>query len=282
MGLVRKSLLAVASATALLSTVIASAPAAQAVTKVPTSDAYVSIGDSLAFGYQPNLVAAGDFNPADYASYAEIYAHEEHLNLANFGCPGETSTTMIYGGCPWTTGGLPTHMPFGGESQLGAAFTFLSAHPETKLVSIDIGSNDLLGVVDSCLTATNVLGCIQSGLPGAMNTLFNNYSLTLGLTHLVAPQAKIVIFNIYNPLALQLPGSDAILAQVDSQLLLLAHYFGATVADAFSAINGKPGTTREAHYVCTRTWECTPYKNIHPTTLGYKEMAIALERAVRR
>ena len=27
---------------------------------------YLSLGDSLAFGYQPDLVAAGDLNAADY------------------------------------------------------------------------------------------------------------------------------------------------------------------------------------------------------------------------
>lgn len=279
MGWWGKSLRAATGAVLIVGTVAIAAPAAQA---GPGGGGYVSIGDSLAFGYQPNLVAAHDFNPADYASYAEIYAHDEHLSLANFGCPGETTTTLIGGGCPWILGGLPTHVPFGGQPQLTSALAYLGAHPDTKLITIDIGSNDLLSVVDGCLTAPSILACVQAGLPGALSTLIGNYAVVLGSLHAVAPSAKIVIFNIYNPLALQVPGSDAISTLVNGQLLTLAHYFGASVADAFRAINGKLGSPREAHYICTRTWECTPYQNIHPTTLGYQELAIALERAVER
>ena len=79
-----------------------------------------ALGDSLAFGYQPNLVAAGDFDPADYRSYAEEFADmRTGLTLVNYGCPSETSSTLIDGGCPWP---FPLHDSLGGAtSQLRAA-----------------------------------------------------------------------------------------------------------------------------------------------------------------
>ncbi len=50
----------------------------------PVSDAprdtstryYVSLGDSLAFGFQPDLFHSGDFAPADYTGYTGDFAAE--------------------------------------------------------------------------------------------------------------------------------------------------------------------------------------------------------------
>ena len=59
----------------------------------------------------------------------------------------------------------------------------------------------------------------------------------------------------------------------------VASAFGASVADAFSAINHKAGSPSERAFVCSRTWECSSYQNIHPTALGYEQMAVALLHA---
>jgi lysophospholipase L1-like esterase len=239
---------------------------------------YVSLGDSLAFGYQPNLVAAGDFNPADYRGYPEDYAAmRPGLELANFGCPGETTQTLISGGCPWPAAAL--HEPFGGMSQLNAALAYLHTHSDTSLISVDIGSNDLLGLVDGCLGAADVSACLGSGLPATLATLAGNYATILVALKTAAPQAQLVVFNLYNPLVLALPGSDQLLAGVNQEIAQIAASFGATVADAFSAINHKAGSPAEPDFVCSRTWECSSYQNIHPDDLGYKQMAIALLHA---
>ena len=59
----------------------------------PPPSTYVSLGGSLAFGHQPDLVAAGDTNPADYTGYAEDYASmHPGMTLANFGCPSTSPT----------------------------------------------------------------------------------------------------------------------------------------------------------------------------------------------
>ena len=238
---------------------------------------YVSLGDSLAFGYQPDLVAAHDVNPADYVSYAEDYAAmRPHVTLANFGCPGERTDTLIQGGCPWIQSGAPTHMPFGGASQLTAALAYLGAHPDTSLVTLNIGSNDLLAVVGQCVGAADPQSCLQQALPGALGSVAHNIAVILTAVHAAAPHAQLVVFNLYNPLAFSLPGSDALIAQTNAVITQVAQAFGARVADAFTVMNHAAGSPAERAFVCSRTWECTPYHNIHPTDLGYRQMAVAL------
>ena len=240
---------------------------------------YVSLGDSLAFGYQPDLVAAGDLNAADYRGYAEDYAQmRPRLSLVNFGCPGETTGTMLAGGCPWP-GTL--HTSYGGAtSQAGAATAFLAAHPgQVSLISVDIGSNDLLGLVGSCSGAADPQACIVAGLPSTLGTLATRYGTLLAELRALAPTARLVLFNYYNPLALTLPGSDQLSAVASGVVDQLAATFGASVADAFGAINHSAGSPAERSFICSRTWECTSFMNIHPTDLGYRMLSIALLRA---
>ena len=237
---------------------------------------YLSLGDSLAFGYQPDLVAAGDLNAADYRSYAEDYAAmRPNLTLINFGCPGETTHTMLAGGCPWP-GTL--HDSYGGAgSQAAAALAFLSAHQgEVSLISIDIGSNDLLSLVDGCQGAANPQQCILNGLPSSLAALATNYATLLTELVAAAPGAHLVLFNYYNPLALDLPGSDELTGLASNLVDQLATAFHATVADAFETMNHVAGSPSERAFLCTRTWECTSFHNIHPTDLGYRALAIAL------
>ena len=242
----------------------------------PAQSYYVSLGDSLAFGYQPDLVAAGDLNAADYRSYAEDFAAmRPGLALANFGCPGETTHTMLAGGCPWP--GTLHHGYDGAGSQAAAALAFLSAHPgEVSLISIDIGSNDLLGLVDGCQGAADPQQCIVNGIPSTLAALAANYTTLLTELVTAAPAAHVVLFNYYNPLALDLPGSDALATIASNVVDQLAAAFHASVADAFAALNHVAGSPAERAFLCTRTWECTSFHNIHPTDLGYRALAIAL------
>ena len=245
---------------------------------------YLSLGDSLAYGYQPNLVAEGDTNPADYRSYAEHYAAlHPRLRLVNYGCPGETSTTMVTGGCPWPAQYL--HDGYGGAgSQLAAAQAFLARHgAQVKLVTIDIGSNDLLALVKGCQTGSPdaVEACVLAGLPKTLATLSANYATILAAVTSAAPHADVVIFNLYNPLALTLPQSDQLVRAVNKGLATVATGAHVQVADSFDVINLGAGTPLEKLAVCGLTWECSSYANVHPNTLGYWALAIALDRAVR-
>jgi lysophospholipase L1-like esterase len=245
-----------------------------------SSGYYLSLGDSLAFGYQPDLVAAGDLNAADYRGYAEDFAAmRPNLQLVNFGCPGETTGSLLHGGCPWP-GTL--HDSYGAApSQFAAAVGFLQAHgAQTALISVDIGSNDLLALVNSCKNAADPTQCITAGAPATFAAMGANYGQLVGTLRALAPNAQIVLFNFYNPLALALPGSDQLAAAASSVVEQIAARFGASVADAFGAINHAAGSPAEQAFICARTWECTPFVNIHPTDLGYQALAVALLHAL--
>jgi len=109
---------------------------------------YLVLGDSLAFGYQPDI------------NYDDGYANDFYSNLkgygsntmANLSCPGESSITMIKGGCPVS---LLRKFPYFG-AQLDAALTYLSHYPgQVSPVTLDIGSDDILSDINTSTCAIN-------------------------------------------------------------------------------------------------------------------------------
>jgi lysophospholipase L1-like esterase len=283
-----RSVLALLALLALVGTVLAPAAGSRPVPSLPQLSEpgpsyYLSLGDSLAFGLQPDQAGFGTTDPAAYHSYAEDYARlNRGLTLVNYGCPGETTGTLVAGGCPWAAS---LHDSYGAaSSQLGASVAFLSAHPgQVHLVTVDIGSNDLLALVDRCRDdATSVRAlpaCLSGGLPATLAVMATNYTTILTTLQALAPSARFVIFNMYNPLGLILPESDALIDVVNQMIAALASAFHAELADAFGTINGKSGAILEKLSLCTLTWECTPDLNIHPNTAGYWALTLALMRA---
>jgi len=274
----RRTFVVIAATIGLSASLLGTATAAPAAPRQQSY--YLSLGDSLAFGYQPNLVATGDLNATDYRGYAEDFAAlRPRLTLVNYGCPGETTTSILNGGCPWT-GTL--HDSYGAAtSQAAAAEAFLRAHHgRVSLISVTIGSNDLLGLVRSCGSDPNPTQCITNGLPATLATLGANYSALLARVTALAPTARIVLFNYYNPLALAVPGSDRFAAAASNVVATLATDPHTSVADAFRAINHSAGSPAEGAFVCALTWECTPFADVHPNDLGYGALTVAMLRAV--
>ena len=109
-----------------------------------TQHYYVAVGDSLSFGYQPNLDFSHGFADDLFADLqrAEVTAKERNTNhLENYACAGETSTTMINGGC---RGRDFLKIPYSGP-QLDAVIAFMLAHKgEISPVTFEIGANDVL------------------------------------------------------------------------------------------------------------------------------------------
>src|SRR3954451_11018487 len=107
---------------------------------------YLALGDSVAFGLNPLL----DFqNAASFVGYPESLARRLDLNLNNASCPGETSDGLIShtnpqldNGCNPYRANFLLHTRYSG-SQLDFAVAYLLAHPRTRLVTIDVGANDL-------------------------------------------------------------------------------------------------------------------------------------------
>ena len=128
--------------------VVPSVLASPRVSLVGPRQRYLVLGDSLAFGYQPDI------------NYDDGYANDFYSNLqsqgvnkmANLGCPGESSTTMINGGCPVP---LLRKFPYIG-AQLNAALFYLALYPgQVSPVTLDIGSNDILPDINTSTCAIN-------------------------------------------------------------------------------------------------------------------------------
>jgi lysophospholipase L1-like esterase len=253
-----------------------------------TATYYLSLGDSLAQGVQPNSSGVSVETNQGYPNqlFAALRTANPTLKLVKLGCPGETTGTMMNGGiCTYTKG-----------SQLAQAAAFLASHRgKVQLVTIDIGANDL----NPCLglpTLNQIVVClegvfpqIQANLTSIMNTL-----TTAGGSGV--PQ--IIGMNYYDPeLANWLKGDAASKALAKASIALAQAFgnllggvytaFGAKVADVFTAFHtaqfgvkvtlpnfGK--VPKDVAYICTYTWECAAPPvgpNIHANVLGYGVIA---------
>ncbi|WP_441247584.1 SGNH/GDSL hydrolase family protein [Kitasatospora sp. McL0602] len=187
---------ALAAATALLG-LAAPASAAPAAKDLPRH--YLALGDSLAAGYQ-SLPGGGHVTGRGYAQDiartlgARAAAAGRAFDFTDLGCPGETTGSMINGGCPYPH-------PYQ-SSQLTAAVAYLRAHHgDRTVVTLDIGAND----VDGCLTGGTVdLPCALTGVgkvAKGLDTVLTQLKAAAG------PHTRIIGMNLYDPfLAVWLTG----------------------------------------------------------------------------
>src|SRR5437660_11018966 len=94
---------------------------------------YLALGDSLAYGFQPNDDHTHGYVD-DLFTTLQNWGVTDHMNM---GCPRETTSTFIAGGeCSY-----PLH------SQLATALAYLrqASAGHATLVTLDIGANNVLG-----------------------------------------------------------------------------------------------------------------------------------------
>lgn len=221
---------------------------------------YLALGDSLAYGLQPN----GDTTHGYVDDIFQNLRSHGTQTLENLGCPGATTTSLISGSC-----GL-SHVPYSG-TQLDTAVSFITQHAgQVSPVTIDIGGNDTIGAL--CTTNTSQFASILS-------TIDTNLTKTIlprlrqALTVNGTQTGDIVVMNYYDPYHDRCSASITNTEAFDQHLANDATGF-ATVVDVFTAFGG-PNTTN----TCTYTWMCSSYQDIHATTLGYSVIAQAFASA---
>lgn len=246
---------------------------------------YLSLGDSLAQGVQPD--GSGRSQPTTRGYADRLYGVLQHsypgLQLVKLGCSGETSFTMIRGGT--------CHYPAG--SQLAQATRFLRAHrSRTALVTIDIGAND----PNSCFLGAAIgklLSCMRSRVK---LTIADLRTILSRLRAAGGRHMRIIGMNYYVPeLAGWLHGITgkeiAVLIErlVHGYNSLLAHVYRryhVRVANVFAAFHSAdfsdkvtvPGLgtiPRNVATVCQLTWSCSRTPNEHANDTGYAIMAVA-------
>ncbi len=245
---------------------------------LPQSTSYLALGDSLAFGYSQAkfdellpTVPPADFETGyvnDFANVLKLF--DPRLQLVNDGCPGETTESFIHGPCAYVDpDGFTLHHPYAGgpaSSQLSDALAYLGAHPgSVNPVTIDIGANDALGLIESCKEEP---ACVAAGVPATFAHIGGNLALILGELRAAAPHAQIIVLGLYNPFGETLPGGDALTAKLNEVEAGVAASVGARFADPLPFFN--PPGALEAPTICLLTNMCTPLVDIHPTDLGYR------------
>ena len=250
---------------ALCAATLLAAPLAGASSK---AEFYVSLGDSLAQGYQP---IGGPPSPESPPGYNQGYVDQlfkltrdryQQLREVKLGCGGETTTTLRFGGI----------CAYGEGSQLAEAVTFLEENAgQIAFVTIDIGANDVF-----------------AGTPAAVAV--NLPSILTALRAAAGPDVPIIGMNYYDPF-LPVAWAEGGLAAVQAEVAgivgfnnLLEGIYAAAgdpVADveqAFSVTDLTPvnGTPTNVLRECEWTWACARPPvgfDIHANTEGYGMIA---------
>lgn len=257
---------------------ICAAPASALAKAKPATTYYLSLGDSLAAGAQPNAAGktlATNHGYADFLYKAEK-AKLPGLKLKKLGCLGESTTSMLNGGpfCPYS------------DNQLGDAVKFIKTH-RIALITLDIGAND----VDRCVSGiTPDFACVSSGV---QTIKANVPKILAALRDAAGGKVKIAGMSNYDPfLADYLVTGGQMVAR---ESVALSKTVNGALTDAFAAKHVKVadvatafktytpftttgtlhGTTEPLAVVdiCRYTFMCRAKPNIHATTLGYKTIA---------
>lgn len=271
----------VAAATVVTAAAVTGAGPAFAAPRATAPTYYVSLGDSLAQGVQPNAKGVSVETNQGYANqlYTALKMGNPTLKLEKLGCPGETTGSMINGGiCKYADG-----------NQLAQAVAFLKAHAAaTEVVTIDIGANDLNPCV-ALTTVPKIVACLNKVFPPMLKNLATimtelraagGTSLKIvGMTYYVPELAEWLEGGAARQIADAAPELGSIFGQ---DLRVIYKKFGAPVASMFQAFNTKDTKlvtvpafgkvpTNVAN-VCYYTWECAPKPqgpNEHANVLGY-------------
>ena len=258
---------------------------------------YVSMGDSLSVGVQADPTTGESVETNEGYSdqlFAALQQEFPNLELVKFGCPGETTTSMIEGGVcldRYETG-----------NQLEDAVDFLVANKDQVLLAtIDIGANDVLQGAPTCLPITD---------PAAQQACFTQLFQGIGsnLSLITSPlfaasdgTFPVIGMNYYNTFLnawfLGPQGQAIVQATVGLQAVfnsdVLGRVYGLNgfpVADVAAAFNSTDFTPvpfplpppfdmvpLNVATACQLTYLCPPPNtippNIHPNVAGYNVIA---------
>jgi hypothetical protein len=145
--------------------------------KAKSAKTFLSLGDSIPFGYNPLLMppfSAPPASPSAFVGYPEVLA-SRGFDVTNASCPGETSGSFLDplapdNGCRAFKGYPPVSLHADYETtQIAFAVAAIQAKVADKdkfnFITLNMGANDLFVLQASC---NFDLGCIQAGLQGVV------------------------------------------------------------------------------------------------------------------
>lgn len=250
---------------------------------------YLALGDSLAFGFQPN----GDYSHGYAQQWFTMLQSKGSRTHIDYGCPGASTQDFVQKqGC----GSTPTSHDRYTATQLNAAVSFLEAHRnQVSPVSLDLGSNDLVNAMAGAITrgatpsdckvdgakmepavAAAVKNLREQILPALVQALTSSSGQRTG---------DLVMMNLYDPLQNVCPATVSYVEDFNSGLAAAAAQFHVSVANVFTAFGGEGTGSPYRYYnpaICTYTWytlacpaNTSPTADPHPSTAGYGTIASA-------
>ena len=236
---------------------------------------YLALGDSVAFGFSPRV----DLKTQQVSGYPELLAAQRGLAVENLACPGEAtggfvSPTGADNHCRENRQAYPLHVAYDG-TQLEAAVEYLAYAPETQLVTIDIGANDVFLLDHLC---GRDLTCILTNFVATMSDYDRNVDFIFTQLRKVYT-GPLVALSIYNPYPTDTTAQYA-LDKIDGELADKIASHGGILADGMSAFaaasHGDPCAA--GLLIAMPDGTC----DVHPTPAGAKVLADAIDAALAR
>ena len=249
---------------------------------------YLALGDSVAFGYDPLIAhSALGLNPENFVGYPEIVARSLDLNDVNASCPGETTAGLISRtaandfGCLPFVNALPLHVNYS-TSQLPFAIHYLKTHHNVRLVTMDIGGNDVFKLQTDCGGATTV--CFAQGINGVLAGIDANLQFIYGQIRNVAHYHHALVTLTYYSAFGYDPVNGPATAGLNAFIIDATLKSGGIVADGYEAFHGPAGDAVggpcAAGLLLPAFPPAPPACDIHPSPAGRDLLAAAVVTAV--
>jgi lysophospholipase L1-like esterase len=223
-------------------------------------------------------------DPRSFVGYPEDVARALHLPVSNASCPGETTASFLVpgaasNGCENSPGSsvgyrteYPLHVQYRG-TQMQYALRYLAVHRDTRLVTIDIGANDVF-----LCEETTTDGCTSTAeLAAVLQEIAANLTAIYTQIRDVAHYHGLLVALTYYSLSYA-PGQVAGTEALDSVIASVTEKFGGKVADGFAAFEGPSaafGGSACAAGLLIKLPDGTC--NIHPSPAGHLLLAQAIE-----
>jgi lysophospholipase L1-like esterase len=249
------------------------------------------LGDSLAFGFIANLGAYYFYIlPENFVGFADDLGDTLHLDVVNASCPGEStgsflSSTAQDNGCRFYREFFPLHADYS-STQLEFADKYLRSHHGVRLVTVTLGGNDLLLLLQACGSDVT---CIQQGAAGMVNTVATNMATTLADLRATGYRGPIIVTN-YESGDYSNVGLTALVSALNQAIAYPAAAYGAVVADVFTAfqkaVDANPfaaGNTCYAGLLNPGVDVSNPLScDVHPTQVGHRLIARTVAKVYGR
>ena len=245
---------------------------------------YLALGDSVSFGFITN--AGFEYvNPENFVAFPNYVGQELKFSTNNAACPGETSGSFLSSaapddGCRSYRSQVPLHVSYS-STQLDFAVSFVKAHPNTPLVSVGLGANDVLLLQAQCSDDPT---CIALGLPQVLAAVETNVATVLGDFRAAGFKGIVVVVNYYS-VDYSDANQTAITAALNQALATAASTQDSTVvADVFTAFQGISASAG-GHTCNVGLLNASPQDqfvcDIHPSQSGQKLIARIVEQTYR-